>query len=381
MWRRTDLNVGETAASAYRFIANDDALTAWRSSLPAPTNIALDTEFERQRTYFAELCLVQVAAGGAVACIDPFALDRPARALEWLLAVEQPLIVHAGRQDLELVYQLTGGLPARVFDTQIAAALLGYGDNTGYADLVRQVLGVALDKSQTRTDWRQRPLSSAQLAYAANDVRHLPALAVALEARLLACGRDSWAREDCAALSDTRRYAVEDGDAWQRVRALANVATATRARGAALAAWREGAARARNLPRGWILRDDELLRVAEGAPRTLEQLVQLLPNNAAALRRFGASLLEVCAKAGAAPPATAKLSAQERASVRRIADAASHIAQSLDINVALLINRREMEGLVRGERSARLRQGWRAECLGELLASVPAAASSACCGV
>ena len=256
-------------------IATDAALADLCRALEGSEWIALDTEFLRERTYYARLCLIQIGAPGIVACIDPLALEQ----LEPLHALlENPdlrKVLHAARQDLEVFNDLRGVVSAPLFDTQIAAAYLGYDDQIGYAALVTAITGVTLDKTHTRTDWSARPLSAAQHRYAEDDVRYLMPVYEALHERLDAAGRLAWVTDDCARLSEPALYANDPAEAWRRLRGGAELPAANQQMLRALAAFRELTAQARNLPRGWVLRDEVLFELARLAPQKHAELASI----------------------------------------------------------------------------------------------------------
>ncbi|MEQ8492764.1 MAG: ribonuclease D, partial [Gammaproteobacteria bacterium] len=192
--------------SAFAYLAEPGAIAAWLAGCDPQAPLAIDTEFERQRTYFARLCLVQIACAERIALIDTLAVDDLTPLAGVLAAPGRCKLLHAARQDLEVLYHAGLVLGPPLVDTQVAAALAGFDEQIGYAELVRELLGVTLDKSQTRTDWRQRPLSERQLHYAADDVRHLAALDAALGERLAALGREAWLEEECRTLADPALY-------------------------------------------------------------------------------------------------------------------------------------------------------------------------------
>jgi ribonuclease D len=240
--------------------------TASFAGLPA---IALDTEFMRERTYYARLCLLQLAGRGRIALVDPLAITDLSPVAALLGDTAQVKILHAARQDLEVLYPLLGGVAAPVFDTQIAAALLGHPAQMGYGELVAKITGIVLTKGHARTDWARRPLSPEQLHYAADDVRHLETLRDELGTRLDALGRLPWLQEDCRALQDPALYVTEPERAWQRFKGADRLVPQERAALRALAAWREARAMRRNLPRGWILTDETLRDAARLRPALL----------------------------------------------------------------------------------------------------------------
>lgn len=337
--------------------------------------LALDTEFVRETTYYPKLCLIQVSDGANASCIDVLALDAQALAplLEVLLPAQasaQDKIFHSASQDLEIFVQLAGGVPTPLFDTQIAAALLGAGDQLGYAALVEKRLGVTVDKSLTRTDWSRRPLSAAELAYAADDVRHLAELYPQLREELAARGRLAWLREECARLSDPARYRTRAEDAWRRLKGLARLPAPARGVAAALAAWRERMAQERDRPRKWILDDDALYRIAERAPASMPQLAALEALPPKTLERHGASLLQAVAAANSDGPAVVDeeppLDEVQKTRLKRLQETVRGLAASLEIPVSLLAPRADLERLARHGEGAgvMLLQGWRRDVAG-----------------
>jgi len=205
--------------------------------------VGVDTEFMRERTYYAQLCLLQLGTPGLSVCVDPLAIQSldPLRPL--MSASATCKILHAARQDLEVLAPVVGNV-APVFDTQVAAALVGFPAQVGYAELVSRIIGVELHKSQTRTDWSRRPLSAAQLDYALDDVRHLPPLREALGERLERLGRKDWFDEEMALLAG-ESYSVDPDLAWLPSRRLR---IWTRTGSVSPASWRPGANGARSAP-------------------------------------------------------------------------------------------------------------------------------------
>ena len=354
------------------WITEEAQLVDWCSQTANSSALAIDTEFERQRTYFAELCLVQLACDGAVACIDTLALASSQALGAVLGGTDRRKIIHAARQDLEVLLHAGAAVAGPIEDTQIAAALAGFSDQIGYADLVHEILGVVLDKSQTRTDWRRRPLSAAQLEYAADDVRFLPELATLLRERLERLGRLAWYAEDCQDINAPALLDPPVGDAWQRVKGLGSLSGPPLARAIALATWREEQARARNLPRGWVLKDSELLAVVTQAPAHTRALSAVLDDNAAFVRRDGAAVLDLLAAADPAmlpaPLPEAPPSAAQRDQAKAFASAMRRRAAELGLEPAVLLTRREIESIVAGRLPSRVSRGWRGEVLGDIVA-------------
>lgn len=337
--------------------------------------LAIDTEFIRERTYRARLCLVQVASEDDIACIDTLALDSLDPLIERLLDPTVTKVLHAARQDLEIFHDLTGGrVPAPVFDTQLAATLAGFGDQIGYAELVKRLLGVSLDKSQSRTDWSARPLDDEQLRYAADDVRHLREVYTLLRDRLESAGRLEWLEEDFAALADPAQYRSDPDSAWRKVRGANQLRGTQLAVLRALAAWRERQAEAADRPRRWILDDAALLALAKSSPTRREQLGKVRGLGESWIRRHGGDLLELiraAREAGpgqeAAPRRPRPLTLPEEARVDALMALVRLQANEHDVAPATLATRRDLEALIRGEEDVALRRGWRHGLVGKLL--------------
>ncbi|MCS7267951.1 MAG: ribonuclease D [Geminicoccaceae bacterium] len=249
------------------------ALAALCARLARETYVTVDTEFMRDRTYWPKLCLVQVAGAREAAAIDPLAPGLDLAPLLELMAEERVLkVFHACRQDLEIFWLLMKGrVPSPIYDTQVAAMVCGFGEEVAYDTLVQKLAKARLDKSFRFTDWSRRPLSAAQIAYALSDVTHLRTIYEELSRRVQAAGRASWVEEELARISDPAQFEQPPEEAWRRLRVRSRdrrfLAVVQK-----LAAWRERAAQARDLPRQKVLRDDLLLEIAAHRPRTVEEL-------------------------------------------------------------------------------------------------------------
>jgi len=340
----------------------------------AGSAIAFDTEFVRERTYYPKLCLIQAAADGDVVLVDALAIPDGGALIQAAADGARLKLLHAARQDIEALLPLTGEPLAPVFDTQQAAALLGYPAQVGYAEIARQILGVELAKGLARTDWARRPLSRDQLDYAVDDVRYLPALAEALSERLTSAGRRAWLDEESESLRDVSRYRVEPADAWRRLKGLERMDAAAFAAARALAAWRERRAMARDLPRGWILPDAAIHELAAARPRTREALSRMATVPAGTAARAGDELLAAIAEAAAVDahmgnglgrPGPEQLRRQKLLQKRL-----GEIAAELGIQPEILATRRELAAIARDERDVPVLKGWRSEVAGERLLAV-----------
>ncbi len=355
------------------YIVDQPALTAFCASLHGVSWLALDTEFVREQTYYPQLGLIQIASADQIASIDPLALPSLDPLLERLYDPTIIKLLHAGQQDLEIFFHRCGAVPAPIFDTQLAALVLGQGEQIGYAPLVRQMLGVELDKAHTRADWRHRPLEPEWLRYAADDVRYLPELyrqqRAALEERHWL---DALA-EDFQRLCHPDRYRVQPWESWRRIREHPRLHGVQRSVLRALAAWREEQASLHDRPRRWILDDATLLDLARRMPKTFEelQLIRSLPLVMA--QQHGETLLARIATARAEPAerwptrvSRAPLTSDQAVRVDHLLTQIAAQANQHHIPLRSVTNRKEVERWLAGEDSP-LCHGWRAALIGQEL--------------
>ena len=288
-------------------ITSTDALASACARLSAHPFVTVDTEFLRETTYYPKLCLIQMAGPDpADAClIDPLAEGMSLDPFMALMADKSVVkVFHSARQDLEIVWNLGGIVPAPLFDTQVAAMVCGYGDSVSYEQLVNDLAKAKVDKSSRFTDWSRRPLSEAQLTYALSDVTHLVKVYEALVAQLQANGRLAWLTEEMSVLTSPETYQADPDNAWRRLagrlRKPKEVAVLME-----VAAWREREAQGRDVPRGRILKDDALIDIATSAPRSVEALGRLRSIPTGYERsRTGGDILEAVERGLARDPAT-----------------------------------------------------------------------------
>ncbi|KQN20189.1 MULTISPECIES: ribonuclease D [unclassified Sphingomonas] len=238
--------------------------------------VCVDTEFMRESTYYPELCLIQIADDKEAAAIDPMAPGIDLKPLLDLLVENHDVlkVVHAGGQDIEIVYNLTGKTPFPLFDTQVAAMALGQGEQIGYSNLVDSWLGIAVDKGARFTDWARRPLDARQIEYAIGDVTHLSKIFPKMLERLRKTGRGVWLDQEMERLGDIANYANDPDLAWKRVR-ISGRKPEVLGRLKALARWRELEAQAKDLPRGRIVKDETLGDMAGHPPRKQSDLARV----------------------------------------------------------------------------------------------------------
>jgi ribonuclease D len=254
-------------------ISDTQTLTALVDRLAKMPFVAVDTEFMRENSYWPDLCLIQIASSDEAAAIDPKADGLDMKPLLDLLVENRDVlkIFHAGGQDLEIVHNLTGKTPVPLFDTQVAAMALGYGEQVGYSNLVESMLGHVLDKGARFTDWGRRPLDKRQIDYAIADVTHLATIFPRMVDKLRKTGRGGWLDEEMERLADPSSFFYPPEDAWKRLK-LPGRNPQLLGRLKAIAGWRETEARGKNLPRGRILKDDTLAELAAHPPKTQEDL-------------------------------------------------------------------------------------------------------------
>ncbi len=359
----------------FQYIERAEQLAAVAADLETEAEVALDTEFMRDRTFYPRLCLVQLATERQAWCVDPLAIEDLSP-LETLLADPGRLkIVHAARQDIEVLLTRCRAQAVSLFDTQVAAALLGMPPQIGYGDLVQRELGVALEKAHARTDWAVRPLSAEQLEYAAEDVCHLPPLAAALRRDLEQRDRLRWFEYEMLRITDPALYRTDPDDAWRRLKGL-DALDARRVEVAkAIARWREQRAMNRDRPRGWILADDVLYDIVRALPKDEAALAAVRSVPRGVLEKCTTELLEAVAASahlGSAPPRRRERpDPQRERQLKSLAAIVRRTAEDLGISPEILATRRDLQGLLNGRQDVEPLKGWRREIVGEaLLAAV-----------
>ena len=286
--------------AAMNVITKTSDLAALCARLARHPYVAVDTEFMRETTFWPKLCLVQLAGPGDAACVDPLAPELDLAPFHQLMA--DPGVVkvfHAARQDVEIVYVMGKIIPHPLFDTQVAAMVCGFGESISYVNLVKQLTNADIDKTSRFTDWARRPLSDKQLEYALGDVTHLCEIYLKLQAELEATGRAHWLEQEMAVLEDPASYETKPEDSWKRLKARVKGR-----KGLAvlieLAAWRERAAQAQDVPRSRILRDEQLYDIANHMPTKVEQLAEMRTLSTGFARSGRAREIIDCVTAGLA---------------------------------------------------------------------------------
>jgi ribonuclease D len=361
-------------APAAELVTDAAALDRLVKRLMAADRYALDTEFHRERTYWPQLALIQVAwpAGpegdAGVALVDPLAVD--VAALAPVLEGPGLFVAHACEQDLEVLDRACGAAPAHIFDTQVAAGFLGYG-SASLGALTERFVGLRLAKADRLTDWSRRPLSAGQLSYAASDVAHLLDMASIIEGQLSEMGRLGWAQEECQALLERPRGPGEPERAWWKLRDSRQLRGAARGVAQELAAWRERQARAQDLPVRMVLADLAVQAIAHGQPTSMEALRETRGLDGRHLRGgAGEEILAAVRRGKALPtealhlPTTEEVNKELRPAVALAAAWVAQLARDERIEAALLATRNDLVDFLRGDGDARLASGWRFELVG-----------------
>ncbi len=360
------MTIGASPETAY--IQDDAALVQICHRFREARWLAVDTEFKREKTYFAQLCLIQIATPDLAVCIDALAIENLTPLFALLAQKETVKVFHSCHQDLEILYQISGDLPAPIFDTQLAAPLLGLDPQLGYARLVKEVLDLDLPKTETRSDWSRRPLSDKQLTYALDDVIYLGQIYLKLNVMLDEVGRKAWADEECAGMLSPDRYTQDSDTAWRRIRLRKPLDTTQITVLKTLAGWREDFARSRNIPRNWICRDESLIDLAIQQPDKVEKLDQIQGLKPAFINRNGERIIRLIKES----QATAKtddvqpqhlfnppLDSSQKKLLSRLGERVGDVAKAHRVPAAFIATRKDLVQLILGSRDSRLLNGWR----------------------
>jgi ribonuclease D len=358
----------------WEYIDDQRAFAELVERLADAPEYAVDTEFHRERTYYPHVALVQIADEHGVSLVDALAVDLAP--LSKVLEGDGLAVMHAARQDLEVLERACGTIPTRLVDTQLAAGFLGY-TSPSLAVLLERELKVSTGKADRLTDWMRRPLTQRQLSYAADDVAHLLELHRRLWDKLATRERTAWAQEACEELCAEPRGTRAPDEAWRRIKEVRHLKGSRLAVAQAVAAWRERRAAEADLTPRFVLSDLGVVSIASSAPSTIEELRHLRGVDGRALKgRTGEDLLSAVEQSRDSRPAprdpgtTVELDAELRPVVPLISAWVSQRARELDLETSLLATRSDLEQLLRGDPSARLAHGWRAEIVGEPIGSL-----------
>ncbi|MCF6262066.1 MAG: ribonuclease D [Xanthomonadales bacterium] len=342
--------------------------------------LAIDTEFIRERTYYAILGLVQVSDGHTVWLVDPLKITDFQPLVEMLSNPDILKLLHAPSEDLEVLQKSVGCMPEPMFDMQLAASYLGQALQISYQKLLEWQLGVLIDKGESRSNWLQRPLSDSQLHYAALDVSYLPMIYTQVTTELEKLGRQTWVTEDSQLQLNKARMSIDFDQLYLRFRNAWRLKPKPQKTLQALCHWRELEAERRNLPRTFILRDNDLMAIAQNMPTTAENLKECTQAHPRALQRHSRSILELVSKirseksdALSTPQPPLPLDSEEKNSLDQVRADLSELASQLGIESTILASKKELEYLILtrpvNQLPARF-QGWRNELINGLITNI-----------
>lgn len=363
---RIRTTAGPTCMPAFTFVDQADQILA---SIDNYELIGVDTEFMREKTFFSQLCLLQLAVADEIYCVDPLA-DQDMDDF-WEILMRRTWVLHSARQDIEVVFQFARDMPATIFDTQIAAGLLGFAPQMGYAGLIKELFDVELAKSHTRADWTRRPLPDEFLQYAAEDVEYLLPAYETLAERLEKKGRLDWAKSDSALMLDPALYDIDPGKAIGRLKGAKNLRGRRRAAAVRLAAWRESEALKRNRPRQWIIKDAILISIAYELPRDEASLLRIDEVPKRTMQRAGDEILKAIADScnddhNYEPPA--RPDEQQKFLLKKMQSLVAECANDLGIAAETIASKKELSAIIiGGDRDSRVFNGWRRDLIGDQL--------------
>ena len=357
----------------FRVLTTTQELISFCKSSQDAGWLALDTEFIREKTYYPNLCLVQIASARDIVCVDTIAINDLSPLRELLYQPSITKIFHSASQDLEIFVNLYDAVPTPMFDTQVAASLLGYGEQVSYAHLVNEICGVELDKSLSRTNWENRPLSEKEIRYAVDDVKYLAKVYLHLKDKLSENERSHWAEFECNTLSALEKYKVDPEKIWKTVKGAGKLEPQQLIVLKQLAQWREHQAIAENKPRRWILSDKALRNLAIEQPRdfnSLQQIEDLYSEHAG----YAKILLDEIKTAQTLPEEVwpeaklaGPLSNEQRKLVKQAQGLIRERAEELNISPSLLATRSVVEKLIRGKRELDILSSWKKDLIGDEL--------------
>lgn len=361
-----------TTDHEYIYIDNNDDLQAYCNSIKNSACLFVDTEFIREKTYAPILCLIQVATEGSLACIDPLAISNLDPFVDLIFDESIVKVFHASRQDLEIFYNLRNTAAKNIFDTQIAATLLGHADQIGYGNLVHALLKVPLDKKYARTDWTQRPLSNEQLEYAINDVIYLREIYALIVEHLTQNNRIQWLQDDFDYLSSDTTFEVRPEKMWRKVKGHNKLNGLQRAVLQDLSAWREEKAISSDKPRKWILSDDVILSLAQHQPDSNSSLSKIRGLADGAIKKSGEKLIAIIAQSKKRPQDSwpeltkyIKTTTQQDALIDCMMAMVRLCAAKEKIAATMLCSRKDIEKWLVANEPIALLSGWRNQLAGK----------------
>lgn len=357
------------------FITDTEALREFVARARTSAVAGIDTEFMREKTYFAKLCLLQISTDDDIALIDPLAITDLSPLCELMSDCSVVKVLHAGSQDLEILNRLCGTPVAPVFDTQVAATIAGFQQQVGYGALIHDLLEIKLDKGDSYTDWARRPLTDSQVEYALNDVRYLPEAYRRLLAKLESEGRLSWLADEFSRMEDPATYDIVPEEQWRRLKRVSALNRRQLGVAREVAAWREREAMRRDVPKRWVLGDEAIIEIARRAPETAEQIRSIRGVSDKVGRGVVQGVLSAVSAGVACPEDDLPVIKKRRRQVRDVEGAVDLMvaivrrrARENGVAMPLIASRDDLERLANGDREGHeLLEGWRKGMVGEEL--------------
>ncbi len=356
------------------FITDQADLESFATRACGSSLLAIDTEFLREKTYYAKLCLLQMQSDEETVIVDPFAVDDLTVLADVFTNPGVLKLFHAGSQDIEILYRVVGVMPTPIFDTQLAAALLGHTQQIGYGALVNLCCGVQLKKIDSYTDWSRRPLSPSQVNYAADDVVYLPAVYRKVSGQLASLGRTHWLDPDFAELVDPKKYAVNERDRYRRLKRVGQLKPRQLSAARELAEWRELKAERSDIPRKWVMTDEQIVEACKREARSIDELFMVRGLSDKLSTRDARAVVACIVRGLDTPmedwPEHARPSRNE-ANVDVVVDLMSAVvrkrARENNIAFQTLCNHSDLAKVARGYRDVAILQGWRRDIVGNEL--------------
>ncbi len=354
-------------------ITTQTALLDYCDKINSAKWLAIDTEFEREKTYYSELCLLQVTDGVNAAIIDPLSIEDLTPIMDLFYDTSITKVFHSARQDLEIFFNLRRSIPAPLFDTQVAAPLLGFPEQTGYANLVNAMIGVELSKSHTRTDWKRRPLNEGQLRYAIDDVIYLGQIYEKMVEQLIELDRLDWLEKDFQEMTDPEVYEPKTDQVWKKIRSANRLKGKKLSVLQALAKWREETARNENRPRTWLLRDDAIIDLSHQLPDNKNAVFSIKGIHERVARKYSTELIRIIDEAQNADPQPLDVKKRNK-SLKPEQEALVDVMMSIvriravenDLSPSSLAPRKEIERLLKNDVSI-VTSSWRKRMIGDEL--------------
>ena len=358
----------------YTYIDSNQKLADFCTNIEGADYCAIDTEFVREKTYYPVLALIQIATEKHMGCIDPLAIDDFEPLKKLLQKPDLIKVFHSSSQDLEILFQSYDQIPTPVFDTQLAAAVLGYSHQISYADLVQNVTEVQLEKIYTRANWVHRPLTEGELNYAMDDVRYLMPVYRHLKSELEVKKRGSWIEKELLMMSAKSTYQLDTTKLWKKLKGVQKLKGIQLQVASLLCQWREQLSQKKNLPKRWVIKDELIIDIARLKPNSVTELATIRDANEKFVEQHAKTVFDIINKAQTIDPSEwpkqdkiKVLTSSQQSIGDCLMGICREIAEDHNIALATLGTRKDIDNLIINRKNSQLSQGWRFEMAGEKL--------------